>query len=57
MQQLPQEALNELNNLFITHYNKTFTEDELKEEAYDLLYIYAFSQKKLYLLNDFIDYY
>lgn len=52
---LPQEALKELKGLFIDDYNLRLTDLECKEEAADLLFIYAFSQGELHLLNHFID--
>jgi hypothetical protein len=55
MIQLPQEAIEQLRKLFKDKYNKELTDKELKEEAIDLLYIYAFSEGKLHLLNHLVD--
>lgn len=55
MQQLPKEAYDELKQLFKQKYNDELTDDQCYAEAQSLLYIYAFSKGKLYLLNNFID--
>ncbi|MGG8497912.1 hypothetical protein ACQY1Q_15985 [Tenacibaculum sp. TC6] len=55
MIKIPQEALEELKVLFEKNYGIKLTETQIEEEAKDLLYIYAFSQGELHLLNHFID--
>ena len=41
---LPQKALQELRDLFVYQYSMELSIERLKEEASDLLYVYAFSQ-------------
>ena len=51
MNQLPQKAIDELKILFQTHYSVDLSDEECKQEMYDLLYLYAFSQGKQHLLK------
>jgi hypothetical protein len=41
------KALDELRSLFLKNYGLKLTDEELEQEASDLLYIYAFSQGRL----------
>lgn len=55
MFELPEEAINQLRMLFKNKYGINFSNEECLDEGKDLLYVYAFSQGKLHLLNHFVD--
>jgi hypothetical protein len=44
---LNDQAYSELRCLYKKHYNMELSDDELKKEAYDLMFIFAFTQGKI----------